>query len=538
MTKPHSGLSMLVFKAVVSSAIASSYCWLIMEAPALLKCWSNSSGAWSPAGESAEPLALETAFRTAPSAPPVLSCDRKSLLAWNSSPRNSISATISIGRASPATRARSSLLRRGRGEVFASRFEPKAIQTNRIVNERIIFFCVKSSSSFSRGKQWLLAGEALEVGHLALHFLAGGVGGGADALNAQLEFVGIGGAREGFIQGDELLGVEIEERLIERLHAVLAGAGGDGVVDQSRLVRVDDAVADVPGGDHDFDGGNAALVILAAHQALRNDGLQSGGKLQTNLLLLGRGEDRDNTLNCFRGVESVQSGKNQVAGFGGEQRGGNGFEVAHFADQNHVGVLTQGGAQRGGKVRGVHFDFALIDEALLIAVEKFDGVFDGDQVFGAVGVDAVDHRRQRGGLTGTGGSGNQHQPALFFANFGDDGGKVQFVRGANFRRDDAQHHADVAALLKDVDAEAAEAGNAIGHIQFRRFLELLLLSVGHHAEGHRKHLFGRDARHVGERGKQAVHAQVRMIADFQVQVGRFVFDRAAEKIVNADSHVV
>src|SRR6266849_3215110 len=200
MTKPHSGLSMLVFKAVVSSAIASSYCWLIMEAPALLKCWSNSSGAWSPAGESAEPLALETAFRTAPSAPPVLSCDRKSLLAWNSSPRNSISATISIGRASPATRARSSLLRRGRGELFASRYEPKAVQTSRIINEQAIFFCItRPSSSFSRGKQWLLAGEALEVGHLTLHFLAGGVGGGADALNAQLEFVGVGGAREGFV---------------------------------------------------------------------------------------------------------------------------------------------------------------------------------------------------------------------------------------------------------------------------------------------------------------------------------------------------
>jgi hypothetical protein len=40
------------------------------------------------------------------------------------------------------------------------------------------------------------------------------------------------------------------------------------------------------------------------------------------------------------------------------------------------------------------------------------------------------------------------------------------------------------------------------------------------------------------RGEQAVHAQVRVIADFQVQVGRFVFDRAAEKVVNADGHVV
>src|SRR6266436_6247118 len=329
-------------------------------------------------------------------------------------------------------------------------------------------------------KKWLLAGEALEVGHLALHFLAGGVGGGANTLNAQLELVGVGRASQSFVKSDELLGVKIEERLIERLHAVLAGAGGNGVMNQARLVRVDDAIADIASGDHDFDGGNAALVVGAAHEALRHDGLERGGKLQTNLFLLRGREDRDNTLNGFRS----------------QQCSGNGFQVAHFADQNHIGILTQGSAQRGGKVRGVHFDFALIDETLFIAVQELDGVFDGDQVIGAVGIDAVDHRRQRGGFTGTGGARNQHQAALFFANLVDDGGEVQFVGGANFCGNDAQHHPDVAALLENVDAEAAQARNAIGHIQFRGFLELLLLAVGHHAEGHRKHLFGRDARHV------------------------------------------
>ena len=171
-------------------------------------------------------------------------------------------------------------------------------------------------------------------------------------------------------------------------------------------------------------------------------------------------------------------------------------------------------------------------------MQKLDGVFDGDQMVGAVGIDAVDHRRQRGGLTGTGGSRNQHQPALLFANFGDHGGKVQFFRGANLGGDDAQHHADVAALLKDVDAEAAQTRNAIGHIQFRCLFELLFLAVGHHAERHGEYLFRGDARHVGQRGEQAVHAQVRVIADFQMQVGRFAFNRAAEKIVNADGHMV
>src|SRR5260370_26232759 len=89
-----------------------------------------------------------------------------------------------------------------------------------------------------RDELQLFAGEALEVGHLALHFLAGGVGGGANALDAQLEFVGVVGAREGFVEGDELLGVEVEERLIEGLHAVLAGSGREWAPDSTRFVGV------------------------------------------------------------------------------------------------------------------------------------------------------------------------------------------------------------------------------------------------------------------------------------------------------------
>ena len=126
---------------------------------------------------------------------------------------------------------------------------------------------------------------------------------------------------------------------------------------------------------------------------------------------------------------------------------------------------------------------------LLVAVQEFDGVFDGDDVIGARGVDAVDHGRQRGGFARAGRSGHQHQAALLLADLVDDARQVQFLRGANFRRDDAQNHADVAALLEDVDAEAAQARHAIGHIQLGGFLEFLLLAVGHHAERHREHLF-------------------------------------------------
>src|SRR5262249_32851214 len=103
-------------------------------------------------------------------------------------------------------------------------------------------------------------------------------------------------------------------------------------------------------------------------------------------------------------------------------------------------------------------------------------------------------------------------------------------------RDDAEDHADVAALLENVDAETTEAGDAVRHVELGGFFKFLLLAGRHHAERHGKHFFGRDASDVGERGQYAVDAKIRVVADFEVQVGRFVFDGAPKKIVNAQCH--
>src|SRR5580704_8146047 len=378
---------------------------------------------------------------------------------------------------------------------------------------------------------------AVEFGHGAFHIFAGGIGAGADALDAQPEIVRIACAKNGFLERDQVARVEIEERLIESLHAVLADAGGDGVADHARLVRIDDAIANVSGGDHYFDGGHAAAAIGFAHQALADYGFQSAGELQANLFLFRWREDGDDALNGFRCVESVQSGQHQVAGFGCENGGGDGFEVAHFADQDDVRVLTKRGAQRGGERCGVHFHFALIDETFFIAVQIFDWIFDGDDVLGAQRIDAVNHGCQRGGFSGTSGAGGENQAALFFADRGENARELEFFDGANFCGDDAQDHTDVAALLENVDAETSEAGDAVGHVELGGFLELLLLAIGHHAEGHGEHFFRRDARHVAERIQDAVNAKIGVVADFQVQVGGAAFDSAAQQIVNIDGHL-
>ena len=63
---------------------------------------------------------------------------------------------------------------------------------------------------------------------------------------------------------DQALLEQAEDRLVERLHAVLRRARGDRAVDQVGLLLVDDAVADEGGADHHLDRRRAALAVDAA----------------------------------------------------------------------------------------------------------------------------------------------------------------------------------------------------------------------------------------------------------------------------------
>ncbi len=77
-------------------------------------------------------------------------------------------------------------------------------------------------------------------------------------------------------------------------------------------------------------------------------------------------------------VCSVREG--QVARLGDAQRRLDRLQVAHFADEDDVGVLAQGGAQRVGEGVRVGVQLALVDHALLVPVQVLDRVLDRDHV--------------------------------------------------------------------------------------------------------------------------------------------------------------
>ena len=56
-------------------------------------------------------------------------------------------------------------------------------------------------------------------------------------------------------------------------------------------------------------------------------------------------------------------------------------------------------------------DFALFDHRLIVLEDILNRVLHGDNMLFALGVDVLDHRRQRGGLAAAGGAGQQHDPA-------------------------------------------------------------------------------------------------------------------------------
>ena len=69
---------------------------------------------------------------------------------------------------------------------------------------------------------------------------------------------------------------------------------------------------------------------------------QRAGELHPDLRLLLRGEDVDDAVEGLGGVVGVHGGEDEVAGLGDGERGRDRVDVAHLADEQHIGVLAAG----------------------------------------------------------------------------------------------------------------------------------------------------------------------------------------------------
>src|SRR3954447_17980096 len=103
--------------------------------------------------------------------------------------------------------------------------------------------------------------------------------------------------------GDPATLHELRQVLVHRVHAV-AGPGLQRAVDLVRLALTDE-VADGRGRHQDLGGNGAARPVGGASQRLADDTLEGTRELHTDLLLLVRREDVDDTVDRLRGVLRV-----------------------------------------------------------------------------------------------------------------------------------------------------------------------------------------------------------------------------------------
>src|ERR1043165_5936174 len=356
---------------------------------------------------------------------------------------------------------------------------------------------------------------------------------GAVALGGTLEILLVRAARAGVVPGDLVVLVEFVEALVHRAHAQ-PRAGLDVRHDLVALV-VADQRADGRVGDHDLRRHGAAAAVHLRQQLLTEHAFQHEGQLGADLVLLEGREHVDDAVDGLDRRRGVQRGEGQVTGLGQGQPGLDGLLVTHFADQHHVRVLAQDAPQRGVEALGVGADLALVDQAALVAVHELDRVLDGDDVVLHVGVDVVDHRRQRGGLARTGGAGDQHQALGQFAQLGADLlGHTELVEIEDLVRDRTHHPADRAALEEDVDAEAPDAGEAEAHVQLQVLLEAGdLLAVEHRVHQLLGVLRGQRLQ-AGQLRQGAVDAHPRRRVGGDVQIGPPALDHRAQELFHGD----
>ena len=108
-------------------------------------------------------------------------------------------------------------------------------------------------------------------------------------------------------------------------------------------------------------------------------------------------------------------------------------------------------------------------------MQEFDRILDGHNVKRGVAVDEVNHRRLGGRFATAGGTCHEHQAAGTLAVVFADGRQVQLVHRLDPERDHPVDGADGFALLKQVAAEAGQAGDLVRDIQFQVFLKPLNL---------------------------------------------------------------
>ena len=131
-------------------------------------------------------------------------------------------------------------------------------------------------------------------------------------------------------------------------------------------------------------------------EALRDDSDKAISELGSNAALDFSRERADHALESFSAGRGMDSGEDEMAGFGGAQCEAHRLGIAHFPNHEDIGIFAERIEQGLLEAGSVAADFALPDVTFLGAEGVFNRAFNGDNVTGLGAVDFLEQSRERG----------------------------------------------------------------------------------------------------------------------------------------------
>ena len=322
---------------------------------------------------------------------------------------------------------------------------------------------------------------------------------------------------------------KLQQAAVQRHHPELAS--GLDVEIQLVGLSVADEGADRRRRDHYLEGGHPSFAVGGGHEGLRDDRLDRDAELRSDLRLLLGGKDVDDSVDRLRGVDRMQCREDEVAGLGSGDRKLDRFQVAHFTDEDDVGVLPHDVLERLGEGVGIRPQFTLIDDRFDVGMHVLDRVLDRHDVLADVRVDVVDHRREGRRLSRSRGPGDEDEASGQQRELFRHRRHLQFVDGLDLVRDDTKNRADMPLLPVHVHPEARESGHEVRQVEFLELVKPLLSVFREDAEQKVRHLLVAERR-IGRANEIPANPHDRRVVDLQVKVARVLLHQFTQEFVD------
>ena len=123
----------------------------------------------------------------------------------------------------------------------------------------------------------------------------------------------------------------------------------------------------------------------------------------------------------------------------------------------------------------MHTDFAVVYDAALTFMNKFNRVLHGDDMIFSDLVCRIDDGGKRGRFTASGGTGHHNQPTRQRSQFGDDRRKTELIGSQYLFRNLPENRCHSVFLHEKIGTVARKARNFIAEIDITGFLKHLYL---------------------------------------------------------------